>query len=288
MHHGTCSDYNQYCPNARLPKNHHSHPSTRQYVPLAAQSVGNLRGPSNSHSNPYSYESQHQSQQQLHCDKNNCEQLTPQKFRRPTNRNHNNIQSNHSSRPRSHTLHSAESPKPTTNTVHDHYYSTSATAAYHPLLLSDCEEHQEQSFPRNHHHRHQPLKPLLIQNLHNSNNNNFRSGACACCSHSAASSTGDSAGPSALDYYQEHIYQFFYRRNNNNIMKGPGSVSGRSTSTLTSPQHQLQSPTSGIVAGSTGPGGGDHLGVSSNVDFLLLLFTNSFTLTLLTALCFHC
>lgn len=64
-------------------------------------------------------------------------------------------------------------------------------------------------------------------------------------------------------------------------MKGPGSVSGRSTSTLTSPQPQLQSPTSGIVAGSTGPGGGDHLVVSSNVDFILLLFTNSLTLILI-------
>ena len=42
MHHGTCSDYNQYCPNARLSRQQHQH---HHHDPLLESfSLGNLRG----------------------------------------------------------------------------------------------------------------------------------------------------------------------------------------------------------------------------------------------------
>lgn len=301
MQHGTCSDFNQYCPNARHNPSHHPR-QHHQIVSLAAQSVGNLMrgGPSNN--NNYSidndlccYQSppppQHQSQQHLpraNCNYNDYDEQTPQKFRRrppppPNTTSSSHLQLNRSSRPRSHTLH-AGSPKPTITTPN-------ASAAYQPLLLSATTGTEDQ-LVHNHRSVNTRFQPNSNNiNIYNNNNNKLRSCGCACCTNSGG------VGPSALDYYQEHIYQFFYRRHqsnaiamahyNHNYPKAPGSASGRSTSTLTSPQTQ-QSPNVVVAAtGSVLAGGsatatpGDNVGVSSNVDWFILYTNPNYNCTLL-------
>lgn len=252
MRHGTCSDYNQYCPNARR--------SQHRHVPLAAQSVGNLRGHNLFCHNTFD---QFQSQQPAQTEQ------TPQSLL------HRHRQYRHlSSRPRSQQFGRFDSVKPSTSST------CVSNAAYQPLL--PAEEMQQQ----NQHHQEEGHQLTPITRQQHIYNNNFRS-TYTCCSNSIASTNGESssvapttAQPSALDYYQEHIYQFFYHRHRQ--VKKAGSVfSARSQHNIAPSLSQPNSlgihlDSADAAAATFGspppPPGADCAGHSGNVLYLLLIF----------------
>lgn len=248
MRHGTCSDYNQYCPNARR--------SQHRHVPLAAQSVGNLGG-HNLFCHNASFDQFRSEQQPAHS-----AELTPQ------NLLHRHRQYRHlSSRPRSQQFGRFDSVKPSTSST------CVSNAAYQPLL--SAVEMQQQ----NQHHQEEGHQLTPITRQQHIYNNNYKS-AYTCCSNSVASSNGESSSvatattapqPSALDYYQEHIYQFFYHRRQ---VKQAGSVySARSTHNIALPLSQPNAPGIHVdsAAASPPPPPGADSGLSGNVLYLLLI-----------------
>lgn len=270
MRHGTCSDYNQFCPNARLTTN------AVRHVPLVSQSVASLGG--HYHHHP---ELPRSTSVPKHPLMGRVVQTAD-----PLLQKQRYLHLSRSRNTRSHqSLFVCESssvfPKATLMsaivTTSSSATTTATNTAYHPLLL------------------HETLTPVAADLTGNSssyaatpsvrshpfvklphmNNNNLRSAACACCSTGAPSSNGDSMGPTPLDCYREHMLQFFYRENNNNNInqKQIGSVSGRRSSNLVSPQ-SLSSAT-GIPESDSNGGHGHSGNVYVVFDYDLCLLFNA-------------
>lgn len=277
MRHGTCSDYNQYCPIARLAK-----PQPRRIVPLVGSAAAgqNNNNSARGQQTFYKYYDEPQFQSQSSTCVPVCEQ-NQQLLRRE--QQHQQLVST-TTCPRSQ------------QSVHAEYISYSQTATticdtttrggggvYRPDLLSEAAEtdegrcHAEDTFTQllqfNSNQRQKPAAAIRLKHLNINNNNiniNSVRSSCNCCSNSVASSVGRE---SALDTYQEHLYLYFSHRHNKQA--GGVSVSARSTNNNNINCNPPFSPNQSSLA--SGVAGADNnWGGSLNVHIHSCLFYCSF------------